>query len=481
MTNLIKIKEISNKYDVTTRTLRYYEDAGLLSSTRSDDYAYRMYDESAIVRLEQILILRKLNIGIKDIKRIFADSGSAAVLEVLRTKAQSIDNDMALMHELKDIVLDFIAAIETMNFANNSDVKLLYDKAGEIKTQFATVDYIGKPNQSKVERFVEITDALDHQIPEVTVVRIPPFKAVTSAGHDNWFDLMGWAWDEARPQDMFKNIIFDCKDFLLRHDADDGSEMEYIIALQDGVSETETAPFIIINFPGGLYAMSTSIADDHESIHKVEAKVMRWLDTTNFVFDETRCVMGNMAYTDDEVKRGLGYEQLQRCVPIKVKADTISLDDMPVDAAFDEFAKRLTDEQHGLATMLFNKIRSKLDVSVKYTKTRATFNLPDKEFILRLDIERNALRDGIPFQVRLPLPNCNSYMNVIDSMPDYIKECFRCSDCKNCTKDCAAKMDYTFEGNRYYQCHFITIGLYHEGNIDEITKMLFAEHNLSMI
>ncbi|WP_313340027.1 MerR family transcriptional regulator [Sedimentibacter sp.] len=56
---------VSSKYDITARTLRYYEDMGLLYSTRSDDYAYRMYDKNAVRRLEQILILRKLNISIK--------------------------------------------------------------------------------------------------------------------------------------------------------------------------------------------------------------------------------------------------------------------------------------------------------------------------------------------------------------------------------------------------------------------------------
>ena len=71
MKKMVKIQEAASKYDITARTLRYYEDMGLLSSTRSDDYAYRMYDKNAISRLEQILILRKLNISIKDIQRIF--------------------------------------------------------------------------------------------------------------------------------------------------------------------------------------------------------------------------------------------------------------------------------------------------------------------------------------------------------------------------------------------------------------------------
>lgn len=55
MTDLLKIKEVSSRYDVTARTLRYYEDMGLITSQRSEDYAYRMYDEASIKRLEQML------------------------------------------------------------------------------------------------------------------------------------------------------------------------------------------------------------------------------------------------------------------------------------------------------------------------------------------------------------------------------------------------------------------------------------------
>ena len=86
MNELAKIRDISVKYDISARTLRYYEDMGLITSTRSDDYAYRLYNEAAVQRLEQILILRKLNISIKDIGRIFNTSGSEVVLEVLGEK-----------------------------------------------------------------------------------------------------------------------------------------------------------------------------------------------------------------------------------------------------------------------------------------------------------------------------------------------------------------------------------------------------------
>ncbi len=52
MGELIKIREASLRYDISARALKYYEDIGLIKSTRSDDYAYRLYDETAVKRLE---------------------------------------------------------------------------------------------------------------------------------------------------------------------------------------------------------------------------------------------------------------------------------------------------------------------------------------------------------------------------------------------------------------------------------------------
>lgn len=323
MNNLIKIKDVSSKYDITARTLRYYEDMGLLSSTRSDDYAYRMYDEDAVRRLEQILILRKLNISIKDIQRIFNASGSDVVLEVLGKKVQSIDDEVALLHELKEIVLDFIREIERVNFTDKSDIKQLYNKAKEIETQLISVDYIGKP--SNINRMIEITEKLDKKIPDIMVVRIPEFKAVT-CGDQPWGEMFkegGYMYQLWQHCHLYKSVIFDCFDFLLSKN----DKAEWICAVKDGVTSEDVSPFKLFDFPGGLYAMAVSIDEDNESIHKVEDKVRRWIEGTNFELDEGRNVMFNMPYLYEEgrdiaykdIEKGLGYKQMQRYFPIKLK------------------------------------------------------------------------------------------------------------------------------------------------------------------
>ena len=318
MSSLIKIKDISTRYDITARTLRYYEDMGLITSFRADDYAYRLYDEAAVIRLEQILILRKLNVSIKDIQRIFNTTGSGIVLDILNKKIENIDDEVALLHELKDIVLDFISEIEQIDFTNDTNIKLLYDKAKEIETHMANVDYIGKP--SNINRLIEVTEKLDKKIPDVMVVQLPSFRALASGYYtfadDELWQLMSW---NGNHEHFRKNVIFDCNDFLTRGSGKNCGKFSFICAVTDDLTEADAPQFKLIDFTGGLYAMSVSIDNDDESIGKVERKIHKWLENTNFDCDESRDVMGHMPYLHDDIKLGLGYHQLQRYVPIKLK------------------------------------------------------------------------------------------------------------------------------------------------------------------
>ena len=314
MNELIKIRDVSTKYDISARTLRYYEDMGLIQSARSDDYAYRLYDEAAVRRLEQILILRKLNISIKDIQRIFDTSGSEVVLEVLGKKVDSIDEEVSLLHELKEIVLKFIRQIEQADFGKESDIKLLYEKAKEIETQITNVDYHDNP--STVNRLLEVTEQLDSKVPDIMIVRIPKFRAVTSGllTFEELFSGGFGPWREAHNH-LFKPVIFDSPDFFCGRDG----KAEWIWAIKDEVTQVDTHPYEIIEYLGGLYSVAVSVDGDSESHNRVRSKTEKWLENTNFAIDSSRELMGHMIYVDDEIKEGLGYHQMNLYVPIKLR------------------------------------------------------------------------------------------------------------------------------------------------------------------
>jgi len=313
MNELVKIRDVSVKYSVSARTLRYYEDMGLIKSIRSEDYAYRLYDEANIKRLEQILILRKLNISIKDIQRIFNTTGSEIVLEVLSKKVDDIDEEISLLHELKEIVLDFISQIKQADFSNDSDIKLLYEKARVIEAQLVNVDYNGNP--STVNRLLEVTEKLDRKVPDIMIIRIPRFRAVTSGllTFEELFSSGFEPWQESHSH-LFKPVVFDAPDFLCGKDG----KAEWIWSVKDEVTEADTRPYEIIEHPGGLYALAVSIDGDGDSYDKVSSKVAKWLENTRFIVDNERSSMGHMIYVDDEIKEGLGYHQMNLYTPIKL-------------------------------------------------------------------------------------------------------------------------------------------------------------------
>jgi len=162
MNELTKINEVTTRYEVTARTLHYYEKMGLIASSRDGSSGYRLYDEIAIVRLKHILILRKMNISIKDIGKIFTANNAHAVLSVLDRKVDDIDNEVAQLHELKEVVLKFIRQMRKADFHNEADVKVLFDEAMEIETSLTK-------SSPDIASLLDTSDMIDEQITSVAV------------------------------------------------------------------------------------------------------------------------------------------------------------------------------------------------------------------------------------------------------------------------------------------------------------------------
>jgi DNA-binding transcriptional MerR regulator len=94
------IQDIARLAGTTSRTLRHYGDVGLLPASRVGANGYRYYDETALVRLQRILMLRDLGLGIPAIAEVLAgqtDDAPAleAHLEWLRQEQNRIDRQIA--------------------------------------------------------------------------------------------------------------------------------------------------------------------------------------------------------------------------------------------------------------------------------------------------------------------------------------------------------------------------------------------------
>lgn len=101
------VKEVSELTGVSVRTLHYYDSIGLLKPTEVTTAGYRMYDDTAMERLQQILLFRELEFPLKEIKGILEsesfDRNKALEqqIELLTLKKEHLDNLITLARGLK--------------------------------------------------------------------------------------------------------------------------------------------------------------------------------------------------------------------------------------------------------------------------------------------------------------------------------------------------------------------------------------------
>jgi MerR family transcriptional regulator, thiopeptide resistance regulator len=101
------IQEIARLAGTTSRTLRHYDDIGLLAPTRIARNGYRHYDESALVRLQRILLLRELGLGLPQIAEVLRSASQET------TEASALETHLALLREEQNRLARQIASVET--------------------------------------------------------------------------------------------------------------------------------------------------------------------------------------------------------------------------------------------------------------------------------------------------------------------------------------------------------------------------------
>ena len=105
------IKEIAELAGVTTRTIRYYDEIGLLSPARVGDNGYRYYDQGSLLRLQQILFFRELDVPLKDIQRLMHRQ-DFDLLSTLEKHRRALENRAKRLHRLIETVDQTIATLE---------------------------------------------------------------------------------------------------------------------------------------------------------------------------------------------------------------------------------------------------------------------------------------------------------------------------------------------------------------------------------
>ncbi|AJQ26568.1 MerR family transcriptional regulator [Pelosinus fermentans] len=86
------IGEMAKLFDLSTDTLRYYEKAGLLSSSKKAKNGYRYYSYDDLVILIDILFFRNMDVAVKDIRQIVTKMDLHEIKDVLKHNQQVVED-----------------------------------------------------------------------------------------------------------------------------------------------------------------------------------------------------------------------------------------------------------------------------------------------------------------------------------------------------------------------------------------------------
>ena len=167
---MLRIGEAAKMYDISNRTLRYWEEMGILKSSRMEN-GYRYFDCDSMVRINQIVLLRKLKMPIADIERIFmaADFGMAADM---------LTGHLANLKQNAAVYISLIAIVESLiqHIKESQSLNQIFDR---LEAESANIDlrHRDAPQNKLSERVALMSND------QLSNVRIVSLAAMTMAAY----------------------------------------------------------------------------------------------------------------------------------------------------------------------------------------------------------------------------------------------------------------------------------------------------------
>ncbi len=133
------VNEVSKLTGISVRTLHYYDQIGLLKPSQVTEAGYRLYDDGALEKLQQIMLYRELEFPLKDIKKIMESSdfdrnqALQQQIEMLNLKKEHLENLIQFARGIKAL------GVRYMDFTV-FDTKKLDEYAEEAKKNWGKTD-----------------------------------------------------------------------------------------------------------------------------------------------------------------------------------------------------------------------------------------------------------------------------------------------------------------------------------------------------
>ena len=118
---VVSIGDLAKDLDITTRTLRYWEEVGIIESVQRPEGGIRGYTPYYVRRIRFILKLKELGLSIKEMQDLYSAYGDAKatdrmiprLIEILDSHINMVDEKMAKLASLRKDIVEYRQRMST--------------------------------------------------------------------------------------------------------------------------------------------------------------------------------------------------------------------------------------------------------------------------------------------------------------------------------------------------------------------------------
>jgi len=166
---MMTVNEVSKLSGVSIRTLHYYDTIGLLAPTEVTEAGYRLYDDTALERLQNILLFRELEFPLKEIKAILdapnfnRSKALEQQIELLAMKKDHLENLILFARGVKAI------GVKYMDFSA-FDTKKIDEYSKRAKEQWGKTDAYKEYEEKSKDWTEETTRDIANDMMKIFVI-----------------------------------------------------------------------------------------------------------------------------------------------------------------------------------------------------------------------------------------------------------------------------------------------------------------------
>ncbi len=109
------VKEVSQLTGVSIRTLRYYDEIGLLKPARISENQYRLYDDKTLEKLQEIMFFKEMDIPLETIKKLLKNP-ELDRKEILLFQKALLERKRNRLNGIIELIEDVREGVNTMSF-----------------------------------------------------------------------------------------------------------------------------------------------------------------------------------------------------------------------------------------------------------------------------------------------------------------------------------------------------------------------------